>query len=114
MTSPDANDIAVTYTGAVPVDEDTLARWYRDGVTNVRISYVNDLGTLIDYSDMDECNTHMDEITGVPLIDLTYGIDYAGTAALAPEPGGDGDSLVMWVDGEIDWSMADIAAEDAR
>ena len=108
-------DTTLNYDGAVPVDEDTLASWYRDGVTTVRITYVNDLHTIIDYADMDECNNHMDDITGVPLMDLSYGIDYPGTAELAAEAGpANGDSLCVWVEGEIDWSAADITTEDVE
>ena len=103
----------VVYDGVIPIEEPTLAKWYKDGVTWVRISYVNDLDTVIWYSGMDECNNHMDELVGVSLMDLSYGIDYAGTAQLVEASDGSlTDSFVMFVEGEIDWYNTDFDPND--
>lgn len=90
------------YDGILPVPEEIQEEWRKDNVDIVVISYVNDLGTLIDYADMDECNNHVDDITGVMLTDLTYKIDYAATYNLRVENPNVTDSLVMTVEGFLE------------
>lgn len=92
----------ITYDGVLPVEEYTVSQWHKDDVETVSINYVVDLYTLIDYADMDECNDDMDSIVGVPLMDLSYVINRSKTAELDDET-----SIVVTVEGLVDWSAAE-------
>lgn len=86
-----------TWDGQLPIDDDTVRGWVRDGVTRVRIHFVMDLGSIIDATGMDEFNALVDETVGVSLTDLAYGF-----AAPARDDGLAEDSTLMWVEGGID------------
>lgn len=86
--------------GAVPVDEDTVRVWQARGIKRVRINFVADLMDLIEARDMNEWNNFVDEMVGVSLVDLSYGV-------AKPDPDdkyGEGD-LLLWVEGDLDESL---------
>jgi hypothetical protein len=98
--------VKVIYDGILPVPPEQITAWKQQGVERVIINYVNDLDILIEYSDMEECNNHMDEIVGVSLMDLSYGVAREESYDLWTKNavGLDDGALVMFVEGEIDWS----------
>jgi hypothetical protein len=104
-----------TYNGILPVPSEQITAWKKQGVDRVRILYTNDLDTVIMYGDdytsngMEACNDHMDEIVGVNLVDLSYGIAREETydlwTSVPVDPDMDEGAFVMFVEGAIDWSM---------
>jgi hypothetical protein len=85
------------YDGIVPVDEETVAEWWRDGVERVRITFIAHLDDLLGADRMEGWSEAVDEIVGVSLTDLAYGF-------AQPETGDDlGDkSVLMYVEGSLD------------
>lgn len=83
--------------GAVPVDEDTVRGWQERGVQRVRINFVASLTDMIEARDMEEWNNFVDETVGVSLVDLSYGV-------AKPDPSDEygEDSLLLWVEGDLD------------
>jgi phosphoribosylformimino-5-aminoimidazole carboxamide ribonucleotide (ProFAR) isomerase len=92
----------------LPVPESTLRTWFNEGVKNVRVSFPVSVEELISIEDIDALNEVMDEKTGVFLVDLSYRINKESTIrGWAENPDVDDDTIIIQVEGLIDWDWHD-------
>ena len=92
----------VVYDGQIPIEEEQILSWFVSGVDAVRINFVSCLEDLIECPDIEAVNEMVDHLVGVSLVDISYGIDYAGTKELSESNETLKDVFVMWVEGSLE------------
>ena len=92
----------VYYSDQIPIEQEQLLEWFKNGIDVVRISFVSCLDDLIECKDMEAVNEMVDHLIGISLVDIAYGIDYAATNDLVQENEGLTDQFVMWVEGSLE------------
>jgi hypothetical protein len=89
--------MTTVHSGEVPVSDDTVRGWLRDGVTRVRVEFTASLSDLIGARGMDEWSEFVDEIIGISLTDLAYGFAQPDRADDLSH-----DVALLFVEGDLD------------